>query len=82
MKFKSLKNVLFISTLALMMTGCETLTILDIPASLKQKCPDLHELKSGQGKDVLPIMIDDRIKYGTCARRHEALVEIINMSSK
>lgn len=65
-----------------MVTGCTTLTSYDIPESLKQKCSDLQELESGKAKDVINVMVDDRIKYGECARRHAAVIEIIEKSSK
>lgn len=65
-----------------MMTGCNSLTIYDIPANLKTPCDDLREINGATGKDILPVMIDDRIKYGACARKHEAIVKIINESSK
>lgn len=64
-----------------MMTGCVLSTKLVIPANLKVACPDLQKLESGQGKDVLPIMIDDRRKYVDCQQRHAAVVSIVEKPS-
>nr|ELB0805146.1 hypothetical protein [Acinetobacter baumannii] len=56
-------------------------TKLVIPANLKVACPDLQKLKSGQGKDVLLIMIDDRRKYIDCQQRHAAVISIVEKPS-
>lgn len=61
--------------------GCQQSTPLVIPANLKTPCPDLQKLESGQGKDILPIMIDDRRKYVDCQQRHKAIISIIEKSS-
>jgi len=45
-------------------------------------CPDLQKLESGQGKDVLPIMIDDRRKYIDCQQRHAAVISIVEKPFK
>ncbi len=50
---------------------------LVIPPNLKARCPDLQTLESGQGKDILPIMIDDRRKYVNCQQRHAAVISIV-----
>ena len=55
---------------------------LVIPANLKTPCPDLLELKSGQAKEVLQVMVDDRRKYVDCKQRHAAIIEIVAKSSK
>lgn len=54
---------------------------LVIPANLKAPCPDLQKLESGQGKDILPVMIDDRRKYMDCQQRHKAVISIIEKTS-
>lgn len=82
MKCKRSWNVLFISTLVLMMMGCASSTKLVIPANLKTPCPNLLKLESGKGKDVMPVMIDDRRKYVDCSQRHAAVIGIIEKSSK
>lgn len=64
-----------------MATGCQQSTPLVIPANLKTLCPDLLELKSGQAKEVLQAMVDDRRKYVDCKQRHAAIVEIITKPS-
>src|SRR5690606_28498704 len=82
-KCKRAWNVLFISTLvAWMTTACASSTKLVIPANLKTPCPDLLELKSGQAKEVLQVMVDDRRKYVDCKQRHAAIIEIVAKSSK
>lgn len=50
---------------------------LVIPSNLKAHCPDLQNLESGKGKDILPIMIDDRRKYVDCQQRHSAVISIV-----
>ena len=63
-----------------MMTGCQSSIkpqALQIPANLKEPCPDLQKLESGQGKEVLRIMTDDRRKYVECRNRHSALVNAV-----
>ncbi len=57
--------------------GCVSSTKLVIPANLKTPCPDLLELKTGQGKEVMLVMIDDRRKYIDCQSRHKAIVSIV-----
>src|SRR5690606_828035 len=82
-KCKRSWNVLFISTLiALMTMGCQQPMPLVIPANLKTPCPDLLVLKSGQAKEVLQVMVDDRRKYVDCKQRHAAIIEIVAKSSK
>lgn len=51
---------------------------LVIPSNLKAHCPDLQNLESGKGKDILPIMIDDRRKYVDCQQRHAAVISIVD----
>ncbi|EPG7693270.1 hypothetical protein QFL75_002776 [Acinetobacter baumannii] len=41
----------------------------------------MQKLKSGQGKDVLLIMIDDRRKYIDCQQRHAAVISIVEKPS-
>ena len=65
-----------------MTTGCASSTKLVIPANLKTPCPNLLKLESGKGKDVMPVMIDDRRKYVDCSQRHAAVIGIIEKSSK
>ena len=60
-----------------MMLGCQQSMPLVIPPNLKARCPDLQKLESGQGKDILQIMIDDRRKYVDCQQRHVAVVSIV-----
>src|SRR5690606_20004432 len=81
-KCKRSKSVLFISTLVLMMTGCVSSTKLVIPANLKTECPDLMKLESGQGKEIIQVMVDDRRKYVDCQSRHKAVISIIEKPSK
>lgn len=45
-------------------------------------CPDLQKLESGQAKEVLHVMIDDRRKYVDCQQRHAAVISIIEKPSK
>nr|WP_288406670.1 hypothetical protein [uncultured Acinetobacter sp.] len=62
------------------MTACTSSTVLlkqDIPANLKQPCPDLNELESGQGKAVLLWSVDTVAKYNECKARHGALVNAL-----
>lgn len=65
------------------MTGCQWLTkqpqpqALQIPANLKQPCPDLKVLSSGHGAEVLKVMVDDRRKYVECANSKKALIKAI-----
>ena len=54
---------------------------LVIPANLKQPCPDLLKLESGQGKEILRVMVDDRRKYIDCQQRHAAIVSLVEKSS-
>lgn len=66
---------------AITMMGCQSSAVLlkqDIPANLKQSCPDLNELESGQGKAVLFWSVDTVAKYNECKARHGALVKAIN----
>ena len=65
-----------------MMTGCIWSTQLAIPENLKTECPDLLELKSGQAKEIIQVMIDDRRKYVDCKNRHKAIVSIVEKSSR
>lgn len=55
---------------------------LAIPANLKQPCPDLLKLESGQGKEILRVMVDDRRKYIDCQQRHAAIVSLVEKPSK
>ena len=64
-----------------MTMGCQQPMPLVIPANLKTPCPDLLELKSGQAKEVLQVMVDDRRKYVDCQSRHKAIVSIIEKPS-
>nr|WP_288404527.1 hypothetical protein [uncultured Acinetobacter sp.] len=60
--------------------GCQNSTVLlkpDIPANLKQPCPDLNELESGQGKAVLLWSVDTAAKYNECKARHGALIKAL-----
>ncbi|APV37490.1 hypothetical protein BEN76_03165 [Acinetobacter soli] len=62
------------------MTACTSSTVLlkpDIQANLKQPCPDLNELESGQGKAVLLWSVDTVAKYNECKARHVALVKAL-----
>lgn len=63
------------------MMGCQQSMLLVIPPNLKTPCPPLQKLESGQGKDILPIMIDDRRKYIDCQQRHSAIVSISEKKS-
>lgn len=65
-----------------MTMGCQQQTPLVIPANLKTLCPDLQELKSGQAKEVLQVMVDDRRKYVDCKQRHAAMISIVEKSSR
>ncbi|WP_374527814.1 hypothetical protein [Acinetobacter sp.] len=42
----------------------------------------MQKLESGQGKDILPIWIDDRRKYIDCQQRNAAIISIADKSSK
>ena len=55
---------------------------LVIPANLKQPCPDLLKLESGQGKEILRVMVDDRRKYIECSQSKLALIKAIEKPSK
>lgn len=55
---------------------------LVIPANLKQPCPDLLKLESGQGKEILRVMVDDRRKYVECSQSKLALIQAIEKPSK
>jgi hypothetical protein len=55
---------------------------LVIPANLKTPCPDLLTLESGQGKEILRVMVDDRRKYIDCQQRHAAIVSLVEKPSK
>jgi len=35
------------------------------------------KLESGQGKEIIQVMIDDRRKYMDCKNRHKAIVSIV-----
>ena len=61
-----------------MTMGCQQSMPLAIPANLKTLCPDLQELKSGQAKEVLQVMVDDRRKYVDCKQRHAAVISIVD----
>jgi len=68
-----------------MLMGCQQSIkpqALVIPANLKQPCPDLLKLESGQGKEILRVMVDDRRKYVECSQRHAAVVSSIEQPSK
>ena len=64
-----------------MMMGCVSSTKLVIPANLKTECPELMKLESGQGKEIIQVMIDDRRKYMDCKNRHKAIVSIVEKLS-
>lgn len=67
-----------------MMMGCQQSIkqqVLVIPANLKQPCPDLLKLESGQGKEILRVMVDDRRKYVECSMSKKALIEVIEKPS-
>lgn len=55
---------------------------LVIPANLKQPCPDLLKLESGQGKEILRVMVDDRRKYIECSQSKQSLIQAIEKPSK
>lgn len=59
-----------------MTMGCQQSTKLVIPANLRMPCPDLQKLQSGQAKEVLQVMVDDRRKYVDCQKRHAAVILI------
>lgn len=40
------------------------------------------KLESGQGKEIIQVMVDDRRKYVDCKQRHAAIIEIVAKSSK
>lgn len=68
-----------------MLMGCQQSIkphALVIPANLKQPCPDLLKLESGQGKEILRVMVDDRRKYMDCQARHKAIISIVEKSTK
>jgi hypothetical protein len=65
-----------------MMMGCQQSMPLVIPANLKTPCPDLLKLESGQGKEILRVMVDDRRKYVECSQRHAAIVLLVEKPSK
>ena len=63
-----------------MMMGCQQSIkpqALVIPANLKQPCPDLLKLESGQGKEILRVMVDDRRKYIECSQSKLALIQAV-----
>lgn len=67
-----------------MMMGCQQSIkpqALNIPANLKQPCPDLLKLESAQGKEILRVMVDDRRKYVECSMSKKALIEVIEKPS-
>lgn len=64
------------------MMGCQQSIPLVIPSNLKMPCPDLQKLESGQAKEVLQVMIDDRRKYVDCQQRHAAVISIVEKPSK
>ncbi len=45
-------------------------------------CSDLQKLESGESKDVILTMVDDRRKYIDCQQRHAAIISIIEQPSK
>nr|WP_288384731.1 hypothetical protein [uncultured Acinetobacter sp.] len=60
--------------------GCQNSAVLlkqNIQANLKQPCPDLSDLESGQGKAVLLWSIDTVAKYNECKARHGALIKAL-----
>lgn len=63
------------------MMGCQQSTKLVIPANLRMPCPDLQKLESGQAKEVLQVMVDDRRKYVDCQQRHAAVILITEKPS-
>jgi len=63
--------------IVLMLMGCQQSMLLVIPANLKKPCPDLQKLESGESKDVILTMVDDRRKYIDCQQRHTAIISII-----
>ena len=68
-----------------MLMGCQQSIkpqALVIPANLKQPCPDLLKLESGQGKEILRVMVDDRRKYIECSQSKQALIKAIEKPSK
>ena len=60
-----------------MTMGCQQSMPLVIPANLKTPCPDLLELKSGQAKEVLQVMVDDRRKYVDGQQGNSAVMSIV-----
>lgn len=60
-----------------MLTGCQRLTASSptIPANLKQECPELRQIESGQGKDLMLWIVEFIGKYNDCRVKHKALVE-------
>ena len=50
---------------------------VEIPASLRQPCPQLHPPADGTGAAVLRTMVEWAALYRECAGRHRALVEAV-----
>ncbi|MDC5443780.1 hypothetical protein NRA37_06085 [Acinetobacter baumannii] len=46
-----------------------------IPANLIQPCPNLNEIESTTGKDLMIWSVDTVAKYNDCKARHAALVK-------
>ena len=62
-----------------MMTACVSSTHLSqtIPANLREPCPELQIINSGQGKDILLWSVDTVAKYKDCKARHGAIVKAL-----
>lgn len=54
---------------------------LQIPANLKQECPELRKLESGTRAEVLRVMVDDRRKYAECSQGKKALIDAVEKPS-
>lgn len=51
---------------------------VEIPASLRQPCPQLQPPADGTGAAVLRTMVEWAALYRECAGRHRALVEEVS----
>lgn len=62
-----------------MMTACAPSTHLSptIAANLLEPCPELQNINSGKGKDILLWSVDTVAKYKDCKARHVAIVKAL-----
>lgn len=84
MRLKSLFSAMFVSLLAMTLSGCLIFQPKERPPeNLLTKCPqELPMLTDGTGKDVVLTMRDWANQYHDCKTRHNGLVDAINEATK